>query len=60
MRCALIETLKTLIPIEIIMIRHVVMFKFKASANGAPKAKNIEKAKSLLEVLPKKFPKSKI
>jgi hypothetical protein len=37
------------------MIRHVVMFKFKDSANGAPKDKNMTKAQSLLEALPEKI-----
>ena len=34
------------------MIRHIVMWKFKEMAEGATKAENLRKVKSLLEALP--------
>jgi hypothetical protein len=41
------------------MLRHIVMFKFKENANGAPKEKNMQKSKTLLESLPPKIPEIK-
>ena len=38
------------------MIRHIVMWKFKEMAEGATKAENLRKVKSLLEALPDTIP----
>ena len=37
------------------MIRHIVMFKFKESAEGRGKAENIGTLKSMLEALPSRI-----
>lgn len=37
------------------MIRHIVMFKLREAADGADKARNIERMKSELEALPAKI-----
>lgn len=37
------------------MIRHIVMFKFKESAEGREKAGNIGALKSMLEALPSRI-----
>ncbi len=37
------------------MIRHIVMFKFREAAEGAEKARNIQRMKSELEALPAKI-----
>jgi Stress responsive A/B Barrel Domain len=37
------------------MIKHIVMFKVKESANGADKSQNIRRIKSDLEALPEKI-----
>ncbi len=41
------------------MIKHIVMFKFKESAEDADKAGNIQRMKSQLEALPGKIDKIK-
>ena len=33
------------------MVRHVVVWKFRESAEGAPRAENLKRAKALLEIL---------
>ena len=38
------------------MIRHIVMWKFKETAEGATKAENLHKVKGLLEALPDTIP----
>ena len=38
------------------MIRHVVIWRFKAEAEGAPRADNLLRAKALLEQLPREIP----
>ena len=37
------------------MIKHIVMFKLKESADGMGKAENIQRLKSMLEALPAKI-----
>ena len=38
------------------MIRHIVMWKFTETAEGATKAENLHKVKGLLEALPDPIP----
>lgn len=38
------------------MVRHVVLFKFKAEADGREKAENVRLTKEMLDALPAKIP----
>lgn len=38
------------------MVRHIVMWKFKANAEGAARSENLTRAKALLESLREKIP----
>lgn len=38
------------------MLKHIVMWKFKESAEGAGKVENLRKAKELLDSLPSQIP----
>ncbi len=42
------------------MLKHIVMWKFKESAEGATREENLRKAKSLLDALPPRIPQIKI